>query len=59
MLPERATGPISTFNYGWDTLGEEEAAAFWGTRGPEDIPQEFAKVEVKFPHPIIKRGLTV
>jgi hypothetical protein len=20
MLPERATGPVSTFNYGWDTL---------------------------------------
>jgi mRNA interferase MazF len=25
MLPERATGPISTFNYGWDILTPRRA----------------------------------
>ena len=38
---------------------EQEAAAFWDTHSPLDYPEEFHEVEVKFGHPLIKKGLTV
>ena len=38
---------------------EAEAAAFWDTHSPEDFPEEFEDVQVRFSKPLIKRGLTV
>ncbi len=38
---------------------EAEAAAFWDTHSPEDYPEEFQDVDVRFSRPLIKRGLTV
>ncbi len=38
---------------------EAEAAAFWDTHSPEDFPEEFEDVQVRFAKPLIKRGLTV
>ena len=38
---------------------EAEAAAFWDTHSPEDFPEEFEDVQVRFSRPLIKRGLTI
>ena len=38
---------------------EAEAAAFWDTHSPEDFPEEFEDVQVRFSKPLIKRGLTI
>lgn len=38
---------------------EAEAAAFWDTHSPEDFPEEFDDVQVRFSKPLIKRGLTI
>ena len=38
---------------------EAEAAAFWDTHSPEDFPEEFEDVQVRFSRPLVKRGLTV
>ncbi|MDO8671707.1 MAG: CopG family antitoxin [Dehalococcoidia bacterium] len=53
MTKERKTTQLPEFK------SEEEASAFWDTHSPEDFPGEFEPVEVKFSHPLIKRGLTV
>ncbi len=38
---------------------EAEAAAFWDTHSPEDLPEEFEEVQDRHAKPLIKRGLTV
>lgn len=38
---------------------ETEAAAFWDTHSPEEFPDEFEDVQVRFSKPLIKRGLTI
>lgn len=53
MTEERKPSRLPRFK------SEEEAAAFWDTHSPEDFPEEFEPVEVKFSRPLIKRGLTV
>jgi len=37
----------------------DEAGAFWDTHSPEDYPDQFEQVQVRFARPLIKRGLTV
>lgn len=37
----------------------EEAGTFWDTHSPEDFPEEFEEVQVKFSRPLINRGLTI
>lgn len=37
----------------------EEAGEFWDTHSPEDFPEQFKEVQVKFSRPLIKRGLTI
>jgi len=53
MTKERKTSRLPEFK------SEEEAAAFWDTHSPEDFPEEFEPVQVKFSRPLIKRGLTI
>lgn len=53
MTEERKRSKLPEFK------SEEEAAAFWDTHSPEDFPEEFEPVKVKFSRPLIKRGLTV
>lgn len=36
-----------------------EAGEFWDTHSPEDYPDQFEEVQVRFARPLIKRGLTV
>jgi hypothetical protein len=36
-----------------------EAGEFWDTHSPEDYPDQFEEVQVRFTRPLIKRGLTV
>jgi hypothetical protein len=36
-----------------------EAGEFWETHSPENFPNEFEEVQVRFTSPLIKRGLTV
>jgi predicted DNA binding CopG/RHH family protein len=38
---------------------EAEAAAFWDTHSPEEFPEAFQEVQVRFARPLIKRGLTI
>jgi hypothetical protein len=37
----------------------EEAGEFWDTHSPEDYPDQFQEVQVRFTYPLVKRGLTV
>ncbi|MBI2909306.1 MAG: hypothetical protein HYX92_16800 [Chloroflexi bacterium] len=39
--------------------GEAEAAAFWDTHSPEEFPEEFEDVQVRFAKPLMKRGLSI
>jgi predicted DNA binding CopG/RHH family protein len=38
---------------------EAEAGAFWDSHSPEDYPEAFQEVQVRFAQPLIKRGLTI
>ncbi len=45
MVKERKTTKFPQFK------GKEEAAEFWDTHSPEDLPEEFERAEVKFSQP--------